>query len=114
MFSAIPQARSRPHLPCKFHRAFQIKLQEKMRGQNYCLLASPVTSRRWGLRLYNAYSCEGKGAARSVRSFVALLQASLLKTSPVSRLKTIRKDECFRQSWGPEALKKVDSIRQAK
>src|SRR3954451_17890986 len=82
MFSAIPQARSRPHLPCKFHRAFQIKLQEKMRGQNYCLLASPVTRRRWGLRLYNAYSCQGKDASNSIRSFVALLQASLLKSSP--------------------------------
>ena len=71
-----------------------------MRGQNYCLPASPVTRRRWGLRLCNAYSCQGKGASNSIRSFVALLQASLLKTSPVSRLKTIRKDECFSSVLG--------------
>jgi len=71
-----------------------------MRGQNYCLPASPVTRRRWGLRLYNAYSCQGKGASNSIQSFAALLQASLLKTSPVSGLKTIRKDECFSSVLG--------------
>ena len=78
----LPNPRSSPIAPVNFTRALVIKIQKKMRSQKVCLLASPVTRRRWALRLYNAYTSQAKSASNSFPILCSALPTSMWKISP--------------------------------
>jgi len=75
-----------------------------MRSQKVCLLASPVTRRRWALRLYNAYTSQAKSASNSFPIFCSALPTSMWKISPAFCWKLQEKASVFRQSRATRSL----------